>query len=210
VPQVLASILRNTNSYGLNQPPRLGADEVSRLPVSQLLDTDAYPSDPVTIVDAAAEPVTCVHWAKAADAEQSSLSLLAGAALPIPEGMRPLDLVGAGNGVTADRVALAPGSGYFVQTVGQEPGSPIAGSLFWVSDTGVRYGIEPGGDDQTADQTVAALGLTAPPVPVPWSVLAQFAAGPTLSRDDALLAHDALTPDPNPARLANPTSQENP
>lgn len=46
VPKVLAAILRNTNSYGLNQPPRLGADEVSRLPVSQLLDTDAYPADP--------------------------------------------------------------------------------------------------------------------------------------------------------------------
>jgi hypothetical protein len=124
----------------------------------------------------------------------------------MPEGMRTLDLVGAGNGVTADRVALAPGIGYFVQTVGQEPGSPIAGSLFWVSDTGVRYGIEAGQNDQT----VAALGLTAPPVPVPWSVLAQFAAGPTLSRDDALLAHDTLAPDPNPARLENPIPQENP
>jgi type VII secretion protein EccB len=203
VPQVLASILRNTNSYGLNQPPRLGADEVSRLPVSHLLDTGAYPAEPVTVVDAAADPVTCARWTKAVDAEQSSLSLLSGAALPMPEGMRTLDLVGAGNGVTADRVALTPGRGYFVQTVGQEPGSPTAGSLFWVSDTGVRYGIEPGENGQAADQTVAALGLTAPPVPVPWSVLAQFAAGPTLSRDDALLAHDTLLPDPSPARLEN-------
>lgn len=77
----------------------------------------------------------------------------------MPDGIRTLDLVGAGNGVTADRVALTPGSGYFVQTVGQEPGSPMAGSLFWVSDTGVRYGIEPGENDQT----IAALGLSAPP-----------------------------------------------
>ncbi|WP_197377202.1 type VII secretion protein EccB [Mycolicibacterium baixiangningiae] len=199
VSQVLAAILRNTNSYGLNQPPRLGADQVSRLPVSQLLDADAYPAAPVTVVDAAAEPVTCAQWTKSADAEQSSLSVLSGAALPMPEGMRTLDLVGAGNGVTADRVALAPGRGYFVQTVGQEPGSPTAGSLFWVGDTGVRYGIEPGENDQT----IGALGLSAPPVPVPWSVLAQFAAGPTLSRDDALLAHDTLTPDSNPARLEN-------
>lgn len=206
VPQVLAAILRNTNSYGLNQPPRLGADEVSRLPVSQLLDTDAYPADPVTLVDPAADPLTCAHWSKAADAEQSSLGLLSGAALPMPEGMRTLDLVGGGNGVTANRVALTSGRGYFVQTVGQEPGSPTAGSLFWVSDTGVRYGIEPGENGQT----IAALGLTAAPVPAPWSVLAQFAAGPTLSRDDALLAHDALTPDPNPARLENLTLQENP
>lgn len=202
VSQVLASILRNTNSYGLAQPPRLGADDVSRLPVSRVLDTAAYPTVPVTLVDAAADPVTCAQWTKPADAEQSSLNLLSGAALPIPDGVRPLDLVGGGNGVTADRVALTPGTGYFVQTVGQEPGSPTAGSLFWVSDTGVRYGIEPGERDAT-DQTVAAMGLTASPVPVPWSVLAQFAAGPTLSRADALLAHDTLAPDPNPARLEN-------
>lgn len=210
ISQVLASILRNTDSYGLNQPPRLGADEVSRLPVSQLLDTDAYPDVPVTVVDAGADPVTCARWTKPVDAEQSSLVLLSGSALPMPEGMRTLDLVGAGNSVTADRVAIAPGTGYFVQTVGQEPGSPMAGSLFWVSDTGVRYGIEPGDPSAGADQTVAALGLSAPPVPVPWSVLAQFAAGPTLSRDDALLAHDTLTPGSSPARLENLTPQENP
>lgn len=199
VPPVLAAILRNTNSYGLNQPPRLAADQVAQLPVATTLDTSAYPADPVTLADAAADPVTCVRWAKPVDAEQSSLSLLSGAALPLPDGMRTLGLVGAGNGTTADRVALAPGSGYFVQTVGQEPGSPTAGSLFWVGDTGVRYGIDPGRDGQT----VSALGLAGPPVPVPWSVLTQFAAGPTLSRDDALLAHDTLPSDPEPARLEN-------
>jgi hypothetical protein len=32
VSPVLAAIMRNTNSYGLQQPPRLAADEVSRLP----------------------------------------------------------------------------------------------------------------------------------------------------------------------------------
>jgi hypothetical protein len=32
-------------------------------------------------------------------------------------------------------------------------------------------------------------------------VLSQFAAGPTLSRSDALLAHDSLAPNPAPARV---------
>ncbi len=50
---VLAAILRNTNSYGLDQPPRLGADEVARMPVAGAIDTSAYPSEPVTLVDAA-------------------------------------------------------------------------------------------------------------------------------------------------------------
>ena len=38
---VLAAILRNANSYGLEQPPRLAADQVAKLPVSRLLDTAA-------------------------------------------------------------------------------------------------------------------------------------------------------------------------
>jgi type VII secretion protein EccB len=187
VPPVLAAILRNTNSFGLDQPPRLGADEVARLPVARGLDTSAYPADPVTLVDAGDDPVTCARWAKPEGATGSSLTLLSGAALPLPEGLRTVDLVTSGSGGVANRVALSPGSGYFVDS---------DGSLFWVSDAGVRYGIDTDADDKTA----AALGLTSPPLPIPWSVLSQFAAGPTLSRADALLAHDALPPDPRPAQ----------
>ncbi|MDV3125749.1 type VII secretion protein EccB [Mycobacterium sp. 21AC1] len=197
VSPVLASILRNTDSYGLDQPPRLGADEVARMPVSRAIDTAAYPADPVSIVDAPADPITCARWTKPADATQSSLSVLSGATLPVPEGLHTVGLVGAGSNGAASRVAMTPGTGYFVQTVGAEPGSPTAGSLFWVSDTGVRYGIDTSGDDKV----IGALGLTEPAVPIPWSVLTQFAAGPTLSRGDALVAHDALSPDSNTARL---------
>jgi type VII secretion protein EccB len=186
VPPVLAAILRNTNSFGLDQPPRLGADEVARLPVARGIDTSAYPAEPITLVDAGDDPVTCAWWAKPEGATTSSLTLLSGAALPLPEGLRTVDLVTSGSGGVASRVALSPGSGYFLQS---------DGSLFWVSDTGVRYGIDTDADDKTA----AALGLTSPPLPIPWSVLTQFAAGPTLSRADALLAHDALPPDPRPS-----------
>src|ERR1700758_1780761 len=61
---VLAAILRNTNSYGLDQPPRLGADQVAKLPVSRMLDTAAFPGQQVVLVDAAKNPVTCVYWSK--------------------------------------------------------------------------------------------------------------------------------------------------
>ena len=75
--------------------------------------------------------------------------------------MRTVDLVGGGADGTATRVAMAPGTGYFVQTVGQEPTSPAAGSLFWVADTGVRYGIEGGRrtSDRDSRQTVACAGI---------------------------------------------------
>ncbi|ART72754.1 type VII secretion protein EccB [Mycobacterium dioxanotrophicus] len=196
VSPVLAAILRNTDSYGLEQPPRLGADVVAAAPVSRAIDTAAFPGQPIHLVQASADPVTCAKWTKPAGATESSLTLLSGATLPLPDGLHPVDLVGAGNNGAADRVALTPGTGYFVQTVGAEPGSPTAGSLFWISDTGVRYGIETAGDDKV----VGALGLHNPALPIPWSVLAQFAAGPTLSRGDALVAHDTLSPDSNSAR----------
>jgi hypothetical protein len=108
--------------------------------------------------------------------------------LPVADDLKPVTLVGAGAGTTADRVAIAPGRGYLVTT---------GAAFFWVSDTGVRYGI----DDEGDGKTVAALGLNNTPLPVPWSILSQFAPGPTLSRADALLAHDGLAADPRPAVL---------
>jgi type VII secretion protein EccB len=203
VSPVLAAILRNTNSYGLDQPPRLAADEVAKLPVSRMLDTARYPDQQVGIVDAAKNPVTCAHWSKPAGAATSSLTILSGSALPVPDGIRTVDLVGGSPGA-ATRVALAPGTGYFTQTVSGGAAAPAVGSLFWVSDTGVRYGIDneaengPGGSGH--GKTVEALGLSAPPVPIPWSALTLFAPGPTLSRADALLAHDGLAPDARPGR----------
>jgi type VII secretion protein EccB len=183
IPPVLAAILRNTNSFGLAQPPRLGADEVARIPVADVIDTSAYPAEPVTLVEAVDAPVVCAQWSKPDGANVSALTLLSGAALPIASGTHAVDLVGTGT-----RVVLPPGSGYLVQTVGQEPGSPIAGSVFWVSDTGVRYGI----DASANSKAVEALGVSAPPLPAPWSVLSLYAAGPTLSRDNALTAHDSI------------------
>ncbi|OBB90278.1 type VII secretion protein EccB [Mycobacterium sp. 852002-40037_SCH5390672] len=205
---VLAAILRNTNSYGLDQPPRLGADAVAKLPVSRMLDTARYPDQQVALVDAAKSPVTCAYWSKPAGAATSSLNLLSGSALPVAESIRTVDLVGGGSpqdSPVATRVALAPGTGYFTQTVGGGPDTPGAGSLFWVSDTGVRYGIDNEAEHSTAahGKTVEALGLSGSPVPIPWSVLSLFAKGPTLSRADALLAHDGLTPDQKPGHVAS-------
>ncbi len=197
---VLAAVLRNSNSYGLDQPPRLGADQVARLPVSRMLDTSRFPDQRISLVDIARDPVTCAHWSKPAGAITNSLTLLTGSALPVSDAVHTEDLVGAGTGGTASRVAMAPGTGYFTATVGQNTASPAAGSLFWISDTGVRYGIDTEGGANDPAKTVEVLGLNPPPTPIPWSVLSLFAPGPTLSRADALLAHDGLAPDSRPGR----------
>ena len=199
---VLAAVLRNSNSYGLDQPPRLSADQVAKLPVSRMLDTSRYPDQRIGLVDAARDPVTCVHWSKPAGATTNSLTLLTGSALPVPEAVHTEDLVGAGTGGTASQVAMAPGTGYFTATVGENAASPAAGSLFWISDTGVRFGVDNEGGVNVPAKTAEVLGLSPPPTPIPWSMLSLFAPGPTLSRADALLAHDGLAPDSRPGRSA--------
>jgi len=198
---VVAAILRNSNSWGLASPPRLDADLVARTPQAEVVDVDAYPAERVTLVDTAAEPVICAAWSEHEGAQESSMELRSGAALPVADGVSTVALVSAGApGGPANQVALPQGTGYFVDN---------AGSLFWLSDTGVRYGIDTGADADGAD-TVAALGLTTTPLPIPSSVLSLFAAGPTLSRGDALLAHDTLAPNPSPARVEALPGLENP
>jgi len=178
------------------------ADQIAKLPVSRMLDTGRYPDQRISLVDAARDPVTCAHWSKPAGATTNSLTLLTGSALPIPDAVHTEDLVGAGNGGTASRIAMAPGTGYFAATVGENAASPAAGSLFWISDTGVRYGIDTEGGTIGPAKTAEVLGLSPPPTPIPWSMLSLFAPGPTLSRADALLAHDGLAPDSRPGRTA--------
>lgn len=201
---VLAAILRSTNSYGLERPPRLGADEVAKLPVSQMLDTARYPDQRLSLIDVVRDPVTCAFWSKPTGAATSALRLMSGSALPVPDAVHTVDLVNGGAQGIATRVALAPGSGYFTQSVGGGAAAAAAGSLFWVSDTGVRYGIdtetEKGPGSPGGSKTIEALGLVEPSVPIPWSILSLFASGPALSRTDALLAHDTLPADSKPAR----------
>lgn len=204
ISSVLAALLRNANSYGFDQPPQLDADQVARLPVSRALDTGRYPEQRINLVDVVRNPVTCAFWSKPVASASSSLTLLSGSALPVPDRIHPETLVGAGAGGVATRVALAPGTGYFVQAVGQDDTSTAAGSLFWIADTGVRYGID--NEEHPAaerSKTVDALGLHPPPIAIPWSMLVQFAPGPTLSRADALLAHDGLAPDVRPGRATS-------
>jgi type VII secretion protein EccB len=199
IPRVLAAVLRNTNSYGLAAVPVLPPDQISRLPVANRIDTSVYPADPVKVINPAAAPVLCARWSKPDASAVSTLTLLSGAALPTSAPDKAVGLVAAGTPGAADRVAIAPGTGYLAQVVGQEPASPTREALFWISDTGVRYGLDTNSKDS---KPLEALGLHEPALPIPWSMLRLLAPGPTLSRADALLAHDSLPADPRPGRVS--------
>lgn len=192
---VMAAVLRNTNSYGLEQPPRLTADQVAHLPTANALDNGIFPANPVTLLNSAQDPALCSRYTKAEQATAGSVTLLAGSALPLATSVRTVQLVEGSDSPV--RVAVAPGTGYLVQPVG-------GGGFQWLSDTGVRYGIDTEGD---GDKTLGALGLTPPALPIPAAMLDLFATGPTLSRSDALTARDSLSPDARQSARAQNTME---
>ncbi|HEX9175259.1 MAG TPA: type VII secretion protein EccB [Mycobacterium sp.] len=183
---VIAAILRANDAYGLVEPPALTPDQVAKAAKADPVPVDDYPADRLQVLDPITDPVSCGLWVKLDGAPTSSMALLAGQSLPVAEDAKPLSLTEAGP-TTAQRVILPRGSGYFVQVTGQQPQSATKESVFWVSDLGVRYGLEAAEHEPTGP--AEALGMTAAPLPIPWSVLSLFAPGPTLSKADALVAH---------------------
>lgn len=94
----------------------------------------------------------------------------------------PVALAGAdGAGDALDAASVPSGSGEYV--VAAEPGGERRDGLFYVSDSGVRYGIP---DAETA----IVLGLRHEPRPVAWSVLSAIPAGPDLTRAAAAMTRD--------------------
>jgi type VII secretion protein EccB len=184
---VIAAILRANDAYGLVEPPALTPDQINKAPKVDVVPVDYYPTNALQILDPMTNPVSCGQWVKLDGAPTSTLTLLAGQSLPVAADAKPVVLNGAG-ATTAQRVILPKGSGYFVQVTGQQPESTTKESVFWLSDLGVRYGMEASGPG-AGSSPAQALGMTNQPLPIPWSLLSLFAPGPTLSKDDALVAH---------------------
>jgi type VII secretion protein EccB len=199
VPETVATMIRNAGIAG-GQILQADADKVAKMPQFTGIDVRHYPPVKVQLVDKAAEPVTCVMWRKDAAEPQARVTAVSGRRLPIPVGgeHRLVKLVNAGP-VVADEVWVSPDSANFVQVTGVEPSSPRNESLWWISDSGVRFGIQTAGQDE--QQTRSALGLEGPPTPAPWAVIRWLPAGPVLSRAAALTQHDTLAGDPSPAPL---------
>jgi len=191
ISEVMASVLRNTNTFGADVAPTMSQDVVARLPAAAPgLDTSIFPDKPLFSSASLTAPVTCWQWTKRAGEQQANTAVSFLPGLPLTDTQRTLwrhDLVSR-PGVS---MYASPGSGYFVQTTGSDPRSPAKETQWWISDAGVRYGlINAGGGGKS---TAAALGLTSP-IPAPWPVLAILAPGPGLSKDAALVSQDTVPP----------------
>ncbi|QCQ92155.1 type VII secretion protein EccB [Rhodococcus sp. SGAir0479] len=204
VSEATAVLVQFSDSQGLSEVPAVAPDALAQAPTAHELDVDSFPSAPPRIVDAPDEPVGCLTWTPKTSAEgdesgrvDAELTVSAGRALPIPEDGRPVRLAQAdGGGDNADTVYVRPGSGGLVQTTGLETGSSRKGGLFFVADTGVRYGV---GNPDAAK----ALGFDGAGSPAPWRMVELLAPGPVLGRPEALVAHDGVASDDNAAPVAS-------
>ncbi|ORW00043.1 type VII secretion protein EccB [Mycobacterium kyorinense] len=201
VTPVVAQILQNAGATPGAHLVTVAPPALAKMPVVTGLDLSAYPDGPLKVVDIRDNPATCWWWEKTAGEERARTEVVSGPTIPVAQSdtKKVVSLVKADNsGREADRVYFGPNFANFVAVTGNDPGASTTESLWWLSDSGVRFGV-----DNTRDARTA-LGLTSTPSPAPWVALRLLAPGPTLSRADALVRHDTLPTDMNPAELAVP------
>ncbi|MEU5842966.1 type VII secretion protein EccB [Rhodococcus sp. NPDC047139] len=193
VSRATAHLIHFSDSQGVTEIPVVPPDVLAAVPTVHELEVDTFPEVVPKIVDPGEMPVACSTWQPSSGEDgrhRSSLSLSAGTVLPAGQDAVPVTPAQAdGPGPRADAIHIPPGRGRYVQATSLTSGTDRVGPLFFVADTGVRYGITDG-------DASAALGLTSPPARVPWPVLQLLAPGPALGREQALLAHDGVTPAP--------------
>jgi type VII secretion protein EccB len=188
----VADLLRTANSQGSATPTLVSPDKLVHVPVVEILNVDYYPAGKLDFIDTAANPVTCVAWQKQSTDPQASITVFSGRGLPVPIDMdsRLVRLVRDDrhpDSVEADQTLVLPGAANFVATTSGVATAQSRENLYWVSPQGVRYGI------QWDDRTLQALALDPmAAAQAPWPVVRTFAAGPAISRDSALLAHDTI------------------
>jgi type VII secretion protein EccB len=198
--------------YGASDAARVSAREiapsiVAATPIVHRLSVDHYPTVSPQIVPTNPDRVACMNWQRPNTAAQAGVRLFVGHRLPVPDGAQSVRLANAdGSGPKLDSVYLTPGSGEYVEATGVERDSQSTGQLFYVSDTGLRYHVK---DFPTAD----ALGVTGvkvsdgptnTPQRAPWPVLSLLPAGPELSQEAALVAHDGVAADPDSVGVQPP------
>jgi type VII secretion protein EccB len=201
VTPVVAQILQNAGTPAGNAPVVVAPASLAKMPVVNGLDLSAYPEGPLKVQDIRDNPATCWWWEKTGGEERARTRVISGPTIPVAasDTQKVVSLVKADNsGREADRVFFGPDYANFVAVTGNDPASATSESLWWLSSSGVRFGVDNSRDARSA------LGLTSEPSPAPWVALRLLAPGPDLSRADALVRHDTLPTDMNPAELVAP------
>lgn len=202
----VADLLRTANSQGASAPELVSPDKLVNIPQVDVLNVGFYPTGRLQFVDTDANPVTCVSWTKQSTDPQARIAVINGRGLPTPPDLDPriVTLVRDArdaDSVEAQHTLVLPGAANFVATTAGAVSSDTRESLYWVSPQGVRYGID------WEQETLQALGIDPhEAVQAPWPIIRTFAAGPAISKANALLARDTISPAGAAAQLSTPQS----
>ena len=190
----VAALLRSANSFGDTTPTVVAPDRLAKVPVVDSLPVQFYPPTRLHLLDTTVDGTTCLTWSKGATDRAAQIAVLSGQGLPIPIGADPqiqhvVKDSRTPGAVEADQVFVDRSAPNLVMTTSAAAAADSKESLWWLSDQGVRYGIE------LDDETVKALGVSpASALQAPWPLIRDFPPGSTLSRQDALTQHDTLAP----------------
>lgn len=192
VSSVVAAMIRQRDSFGAEQPPRVSPDVLGDIAEREVLDVAGYPAEPLKVINWRAEPVLCVAWERGVSDRQARQRVLVGRALPVTADQEshlvPLVVSAKDRGAVADQVLLSGSAATFVSTTGASADSARRETMWLISESGVRYGIPFDGDSMNA------LGLNTGQLRLaPWPLLRIWPAGPELSRQAAMTKHDTLT-----------------
>ncbi|MFT4044509.1 MAG: type VII secretion protein EccB [Gordonia sp. (in: high G+C Gram-positive bacteria)] len=189
VTQATAEIVRLADRAGAASIATVAPGVIAAVPMLHRLPVDDFPVHTPRLIDTDVAPTVCRVWRRDNGSPQAHTELLVGRALPLPAGASAVAVATADSGGPGvDFVYLTPGTGEYIQVTGDEPDSLRTESRFYVSDIGVRFGVP---DARTGQ----LLGLGGNPARAPWSVISLLVAGATLSRQNALVAHDGIAPD---------------
>jgi type VII secretion protein EccB len=182
--EVAADLIRFTYR-GLDGVPAVAPSAIARTAVVEGLAVGHLPQRAREPLGADGSAAVCVQW-RADQAGDRSRSV-------VLTGKRNADMgttslaQSDGDGPNVDAVALPAGRVVDARAAAIVGDDGTAGPRYLVSDMGVVYGIH---DDDVATH----LGLTGPPAPAPWSVLAALPRGPELSTEAASVVRDGLAP----------------
>jgi type VII secretion protein EccB len=180
--EVAADLIRFTYR-GPDGVPTVAPSAIARTSAVDELSVGHLPQRARQPVGVDGSAAVCVRWDADRVGDRSRSVVLTGA--PIAAVATTYLAQADGDGPNVDAVAVPVGRAVDARAAAIV-GDDSAGARYLISDMGVVYGIH---DDEVA----AHLGLTGPPAPAPWPILAALPRGPELSTEAASVVRDGLS-----------------
>ncbi|GAS89680.1 uncharacterized protein RMCB_3776 [Mycolicibacterium brisbanense] len=179
VDPVVADLIRFTVAQPGGQPPVIAADVIATVPFVETLPVGRFPDR----VEQHTGDTVCAGWNHRRQGSETNTTVFVGSSLPMSDGVTLAQSDDEGPNI--DRVVIPAGRGALVRSTPVVGTGGTAGSLFYLNDRGVLFGVH---DERAAEH----LGLPGPAVAAPWPMLAVLPRGPELGRDAASVVRDGL------------------